>query len=172
VVSGRTNPPASDEVTAHFFLPFWELQRILLIFILRDRFLKAHSGEMQCTVKPIIQSYRDLFAWKKSMAMVVNIYRCTQTFPKIETYGLTSQLRRAAVSIPSNIAEGQARLSTGEFRHFLGNARGSLMEVETQILIARDLGYLDQDQSDHLLNNAAEIGRILNGLLASLSNRK
>jgi four helix bundle protein len=127
---------------------------------------------MQCSVRPIIQSYRDLVVWKKSMAFVFSIYRCTQAFPKIETYGLTSQLRRAAVSIPSNIAEGQARLSTGEFRQFLGNARGSLTEVETQIFIARDLGYLEQDESDLLLNDAAEVGRILNGLLASLSSRK
>ena len=104
------------------------------------------------------------------MALVVNIYRCTQAFPKIETYGLTSQLRRAAVSIPSNIAEGQARLSTGEFKQFLGNARGSLMEVETQVFIARDLGYLELNQSESLLKDAAEVGRILNGLLASLSN--
>jgi four helix bundle protein len=106
------------------------------------------------------------------MALVLNVYRCTQAFPKIETYGLTSQLRRAAVSVPSNIAEGQARLSTGEFRQFLGNARGSLMEVETQVCIARDLGYLDQNQSDCLLNDTAEVGRILNGLLASLTSRK
>jgi four helix bundle protein len=127
---------------------------------------------MQCTVRPIVQSYRDLVVWQKSMALVLNIYRCTQSFPKIETYGLTSQLRRAAVSVPSNIAEGQARLSTGEFRQFLGNARGSLMEVETQILIARDLAYLDENQSEHLLGAAAEVGRILNGLLASLPSRK
>ena len=106
------------------------------------------------------------------MTLVLEVYRCTQAFPKIETYGLTSQLRRAAVSIPSNIAEGQARLSTGEFKQFLGNARGSLMEVETQILIARDLGYLDQNQSEALLVSAAEVGRILNGLLASLQSRK
>ena len=105
------------------------------------------------------------------MALVLNVYRCTQAFPKIETYGLTSQLRRAAVSVPSNIAEGQARLSTGEFKQFLGNARGSLMEVETQILIARDLGYLEQNQGDALLSDAAEVGRILNGLLASLPKR-
>jgi four helix bundle protein len=85
------------------------------------------------------------------MALVLDVYRCTQAFPKIETYGLTSQLRRAAVSVPSNIAEGQARLSTGEFKQFLGNARGSLVEVETQILIARDLGYLGNDQSETLL---------------------
>ena len=105
------------------------------------------------------------------MSLVLDGYRSTQTFPKIETYGLTSQLRRAAVSVPSNIAEGQARLLTGEFKQFLGNARGSLMEVETQILIARDLGYLEDDQSETLLAAASEVGRILNGLLASL-NRK
>ena len=106
------------------------------------------------------------------MALVLNVNRCTQTFPKIEVYGLTSQLRRAAVSVSSNIAEGQARLSTGEFRHFLGNARGSLEEIETQVLIARDLCYLEQDQSDCLLKDTAEVGRILNGLLASLTDRR
>jgi four helix bundle protein len=127
---------------------------------------------MQCSVRPIVQSYRDLVVWKKSMALVLQVYRCTQAFPRIETYGLTSQLRRAAVSIASNIAEGQARLSTGEFKQFLGNARGSLMEVETQVLIARGLGYLDQNQSEALLATAAEVGRILNGLLASLPSRK
>jgi four helix bundle protein len=126
---------------------------------------------MQCSVRPIVQSYRDLVVWKKSMALVLNVYRCTQAFPKIETYGLTSQLRRAVISVPSNIAEGQARLSTGEFRQFLGNARGSLMEVETQILVARDLGYLEENQSDSLLSAAAEVGRIINGLLASLPKR-
>ncbi len=127
---------------------------------------------MQRSVSPIIQSYRDLVVWKKSMTLVLEVYRCTQGFPRIETYGLTSQLRRAAVSVPSNIAEGQARLSTGEFRQFLGNARGSLMEVETQIQIARDLGYLEKSVSENLLNAAAEVGRILNGLLASLPSRK
>jgi len=106
------------------------------------------------------------------MALVLEVYRSTQTFPKTETYGLVSQLRRAAVSIPSNIAEGQARLSTGEFRQFLGNARGSLMEVETQVLLARELGYLEHDESESLLAAAAEVGRILNGLLNSLPSRK
>ena len=128
----------------------------------------AHAGSMQGSVRPIVQSYRDLVVWKKAMAFVLDVYRCTQAFPKIETYGLTSQLRRAAVSVPSNIAEGQARRSTGEFKQFLGNARGSLTEVETQILIARDLGYLEQDQGETLLMSAAEIGRMLNGLLAAL----
>lgn len=121
---------------------------------------------------PIIQSYRDLIVWKKSMALALDVYRSTQEFPKTETYGLVSQLRRAAVSIPSNIAEGQARLSTGEFRQFLGNARGSLMEVETQILISQELGYLGMSKSESLLSAAAEVGRILNGLLSSLPVRR
>ncbi len=127
---------------------------------------------MPCFARPIIQSYRDLVVWKKSVALVLSAYRCTQAFPKSETYGLTSQLRRAAVSVPSNIAEGQARLSTGGFKQVLGNARGSLAEVETQILIARELGYMDQNQGHCLLGDAAEVGRILNGLLASLSSRQ
>ncbi len=105
------------------------------------------------------------------MALVVDIYLRTQAFPKIETYGLTSQLRRAAVSVPSNIAEGQARRTTGEFKQFLGNARGSLAEIETQILIARDLNYLEQDQTETLLSATAEIGRMLNGLMSALKNR-
>jgi four helix bundle protein len=132
----------------------------------------AHGREMQGLARPIVQSYRDLVVWKKSMALVLDVYRCSQTFPKTETYGLTSQLRRAAVSIPSNIAEGQARITSGEFRQFLGNARGSLMEVETQILIAQDLGYLGQPETKALLAVTAEVGRILNGLLASLPNRR
>jgi len=106
------------------------------------------------------------------MALVLDVYSSTQAFPRAEGYGLVSQLRRAAVSVPSNIAEGQARLSTGEFRQFLGNARGSLVEVETQILIAQELGYLERDEGERLLRVAAEVGRILNGLLNSLPNRK
>jgi four helix bundle protein len=123
---------------------------------------------MQSSVSPIVQSYRDLIVWKKSMSLVLDIYRSTQAFPKTETYGLMSQLRRAAVSIPSNIAEGQARLSTAEFKQSLGHARGSLMEVETYILLAQELGYLERDQSESLLAGSAEVGRILNGLLNSL----
>jgi four helix bundle protein len=123
---------------------------------------------MQISIRPIVHSYRDLVVWKKSMALVLDVYRCTQAFPKIEIYGLTSQLRRAAVSVPSNIAEGQARRSTGEFKQFLGNARGSLAEVDTQLLIARDLAYLENEVSKELLDNTAEIGRMLNALLAAL----
>src|SRR5258708_3508624 len=86
------------------------------------------------------RSYKDLVAWQKSMDLVAATYRAT--VPRDELFGLTSQLRRAAVSIPSNIAEGQGRLSEKEFRYFLGQARGSLMEVETQMQIAQNLGYL------------------------------
>jgi four helix bundle protein len=123
---------------------------------------------MNATVSPIVQSYRDLIVWKKSMSLVLDVYRSTNAFPKTETYGLVTQLRRAAVSIPSNIAEGQARLSTVEFKHSLGHARGSLMEVETYVLLAQQLGYFEREQSESLLAGTAEVGKILNGLLNSL----
>jgi four helix bundle protein len=123
-------------------------------------------------VRMPVQSYRDLVAWQKAMELVVNVYGCTQLFPKTETYGLASQLRRSAVSVPSNIAEGHARISTGEFRQFLGHALGSLMEMETQILIAERLGYLDTEKSNELLGCTSELGRIVNGLLRSLPSRK
>lgn len=117
------------------------------------------------------RSYKDLVAWQKSMDLVTATYRATAIFPKDELFGLTSQLRRAAVSIPSNIAEGQGRLSEKEFRYFLGQARGSLMEVETQMQIAENLGYLSKEQTGDLLRACAEVGRILNGLLASVSRQ-
>lgn len=102
------------------------------------------------------------------MAFVTDLYRITETFPKHELYGLTSQLRRAAVSIPSNIAEGQGRSFDKEFSKFLSNAMGSLMEVETQLQIAANLGYIRPQQTAKCLKEAAEIGRVLNGLIASV----
>ena len=114
------------------------------------------------------RSYKDLVAWQKAMDLVTAAYRATAKFPKDELFGLTSQLRRAAVSIPSNIAEGQGRLSQKEFRYFLGQSRGSLMEVETQLQIAQNLGYLDGAETEVLLSNCGEVGRILNGLIASI----
>ena len=113
-------------------------------------------------------SYRELIAWRKAMQLVRQIYEVTRAFPKEELYGLTNQLRRAAVSVPSNIAEGQARYSPREFRHFLSHARGSLVEIETQILIAQDLKYLPLSKGTALLREAAELGRVLNGLIASI----
>jgi four helix bundle protein len=113
-------------------------------------------------------SYRDLIAWRKAMHLVREIYDVTRLFPRDELYGLTNQLRRAAVSVPSNIAEGQARFSPKEFSHFLSQAPGSLVEIETQILIAQDLGYLPATKTRLLLQQAAELGRVLNGLIASI----
>jgi four helix bundle protein len=118
------------------------------------------------------RSYQDLIAWKKAMSLVIEIYRVTKSFPKEEMFGLTSQLRRAAVSVPSNIAEGQGRLSQGEFHQFLGQARGSLMEIETQVLIAQQLEYLTEAQANNLLESCAEEGRILNGLIASVEGAR
>jgi four helix bundle protein len=101
------------------------------------------------------------------MELVTEIYRITRELPKDELFGLVSQIRRAAVSIPSNIAEGQGRLSKGEFRVFLGNARGSLSELETQILIAKNLDFVSELKATRLLEMAKEVGRTLNGLIAS-----
>ncbi|MCI0356403.1 MAG: four helix bundle protein [Acidobacteria bacterium] len=117
------------------------------------------------------ETYRDLVAWQRAMALVVQIYRATQAFPTEERYGLTSQLRRAAVSIPSNIAEGKGRYSSGDTIHFMVQARGSLLEVETQVLIARTLGYLSDQDAEGLLQQTAELGRILNGLISAFRKR-
>jgi four helix bundle protein len=113
--------------------------------------------------------YRELIAWQKAMDLVVAIYRETACFPREEIYGLSNQLRRAAVSIPSNIAEGQGRGAGAEFAHFLRIANGSRQEVETQILIATRLNYLNEIVADQLLARCDEIGRILWGLLDSVS---
>ena len=113
-----------------------------------------------------MRGHRDLVVWQKSMQLVRDIYRVTREFPKDEIYGLTNQLRRAAVSVPSNLAEGHGRFSRKEFRQFIGRARGSLLEVETQLEIARDLGYLNNTTAHELLAQASEIARLLNGLKA------
>jgi len=93
----------------------------------------------------VARTYREILVWQKAKALAaVHLYHSTERFPKTETYGLTSQMRRAAVSVVSNIAEGQGRLTSGEFQHFLGQARGSLLELDTQLAIALDLAYLDR----------------------------
>jgi four helix bundle protein len=116
-------------------------------------------------------NYRDLIAWQKAMDLVELVYVLTRAFPREEMYGLTGQLRRAAVSIPSNIAEGQGRTSSREFLNFLSIAHGSLREVETQLLIAQRINYLQPDQADQALNLAAEVGRLTKGLMNALSKR-
>jgi len=117
------------------------------------------------------QTYKDLIAWQKAMELITRIYEMTRAFPREELYGLTSQLRRAAVSVPSNIAEGQARYSHAEFHHFLRNAKGSLAEVETQIQIACNLKCTSEERKNALLEATAELGKILNALLDSVKKR-
>lgn len=109
--------------------------------------------------------YKDLAAWQRAMILVRRVYRYTRSFPRDEIFGITSQMRRAAVSVPSNIAEGKGRFSRKELVQFLYKARGSLMELETQILIARDLNYLDEFSSRSLTAQTLEVTKILNGLI-------
>jgi len=113
-------------------------------------------------------SYRDLIAWQKAIEFVKDVYKVSEQFPKDERFGLTAQIRRAAVSIASNIAEGQGRRLPGDFQLFLRHSRGSLLEVETQLIIAAELGFLPRPTLKVLLAKAAEEGRILNGLIASI----
>src|SRR5579864_4172153 len=113
-------------------------------------------------------SYKDLIAWKKGMELAATIYDVTDGFPAQETYGLVSQLRRAAVSIPSNIAEGKAHYSNRDFVRFLRHARGSLAEIETQVLIAHQRRFLLADVTTKLTQQLDELGRILSGLINSL----
>jgi four helix bundle protein len=124
--------------------------------------------------KPLVRSYREVVVWQKAVALVTDVYSITKGFPRDEIYGLTSQLRRSAVSIPSNIAEGQGRATKGEFIQFLCHARGSLFELETQIVIAKELGYITLETEKRMTAEATEVARILNGLLTSLgiSSRK
>jgi len=114
------------------------------------------------------KTYRELVAWQKAMDLVQAVYRTTGQFPKDELYGLTAQLRRAAISLPSNIAEGQGRNSRPEFLQFLSIAYGSLRELETQLLIAERLGYMGERELDLLMTSAGEVGRLINGLARSL----
>lgn len=116
--------------------------------------------------------FRDLLVWQRSMKLARDIYSATQDFPKKEMFGLTSQLCRAAVSVPSNIAEGHGRLSDRGFAVFLSQARGSLYELETQLELAENLGYISKDQLQKLFSETAEIGRMLNGLIRTLRQPK
>jgi four helix bundle protein len=118
-----------------------------------------------------MRPHEKLGVWGKSVEFVVDIYRATDGFPREEKFGLTSQLRRAAVSVPANIAEGAARKSRKEFLHFLSNAQGSASEVETELLIASRLGFLGDKEYGDLRAALDEIGRMLTGLSHHLSRR-
>ena len=114
------------------------------------------------------ESYRDLIVWQRAIEMSVALYKLTSGFPKEELYGLTSQLRRAGVSVASNIAEGYGRSSTGEYRQFLGMARGSNMEVQTQLEISRELGIGDADMLKRAESLSNEIGKMLVAIMNKL----
>jgi four helix bundle protein len=118
------------------------------------------------------RNYADLLVWQRAMDLVESVYSLAREFPKDELFGLTSQMRRAAVSIPANIAEGQGRNSPGDFRRVLSIAHGSLREVETHIHIAARLGYIEEAQRQTILVQRAEVGRLVNGLANSLDSRR
>lgn len=113
-------------------------------------------------------SFRDLILWQRAVQLTTAIYRCTEGFPREEMYGLTSQIRRAAISIPSNIAEGYGRSSRREYRHFLAIARGSNMEVQTQLVIARELGFGSQASLSGAESLSEQVGRMLSATLRRL----
>jgi len=115
-----------------------------------------------------VNSARDLNVWKEAMNLVKQVYIETKKFPKEEIYGITNQIRRAAVSIPSNIAEGNGRKNRKEYINFLSIANGSLMELETQLIISENIGYLDKKNMDILLKQVELVSRLLNGLRKSL----
>ena len=116
-----------------------------------------------------LSSYRELIVWQKSIDLAVKIYEITRNYPSEEKFGITSQMRRAATSIPANIAEGQARRTTGEFLQSLGTARGSLAELETFLILSERLGLLNNPISEHSLKDCAEINKMLNALMKTLS---
>ena len=113
-------------------------------------------------------SFRDLRVWQQAMELAVSVYRGTETFPKHEVYGLAQQMRRAAVSVPSNIAEGKGHSTDKDFRRFLFHARGSLMELETQIALAGKLQYISSERVQSLQELATQVGKSLSGLLNAL----
>jgi four helix bundle protein len=118
-----------------------------------------------------IRDYRDLIVWQKAIDLVEAVYKATTAFPREEVYGLTFQVRRAAVSVPSNIAEGHGRTSTRDFLNFLSIAHGSLKEVETQLVIAERLKYMNQRVKESLLERSTEVGRLISGLSNSLKRK-
>jgi len=117
----------------------------------------------------LVESYRDLDAWQLAMDVVVGTYRASRNFPQEERFGLTSQVRRAAISIPSNIAEGHGRIGPAEFRHGVSRARGSVAEVETQLAIALALDFGPAGDLEHLALRLDRLSRVLLGLYRSLS---
>jgi len=119
----------------------------------------------------MIKSFKELRVWQEAINLVTDIYQVTQNFPKQEMYGLTDQVRRAAVSVPSNIAEGHQRGSTRQYLYFLAIARGSLGEVETQVILGHRLGYIDAETEKRLSDKILQVGGMLGGLIKALRVR-
>ncbi|NEP08731.1 MAG: four helix bundle protein [Symploca sp. SIO2C1] len=119
-----------------------------------------------------VKSYRDLKVWNRAMDLVIMCYRLTSKLPKTEVYGLTSQIQRAAVSIPANVAEGKGRHHLGEYIHHLSIANGSLKELETHLLIAERLSYLENSELHPVFELADEVGKMLNTLIKALKERQ
>jgi four helix bundle protein len=119
----------------------------------------------------MVQSFRDLLVWQRAIQMCVSTYRLTKDFPRDEIYGLTSQIRRAAISVPSNVAEGHGRLSTGEYKQFLGVARGSNFELQTQLEIARELGLGDSKSLNEAESLSLEVGKMISGILNAIKEK-
>ncbi len=117
------------------------------------------------------KSFHDLRVWQHAMDLVVQVYKASEGFPRAEIYGLTSQMRRASVSVPSNVAEGQARQSQKEFLRFLSTAKGSLAELSTQVLLAERLGYISEKQRAELIASCDSVGRLLSALHAAIEKR-
>ncbi len=118
----------------------------------------------------MVKSYRDITVWQKSMTLVFEVYRLRKNLPKEELYALSSQIRRSAVSVPSNIAEGQQRNSKKEFINFLSIAKGSNAELQTQLMICVGLNYLSEEEIDTAMQLSNEVGKMLNGLIGKLSS--
>jgi len=118
------------------------------------------------------KSYRELIVWQKAMELAVSVYKLTGDFPRDELYGLTSQIRRSAVSVPSNIAEGCGRLKTGEYAHFLGIARGSIFELQTQLELAGRLGFGNQEQARFAEGLSQEVGKMIFAILETLKKER
>lgn len=118
-----------------------------------------------------MQDFRNLKVWQKAHPLVLDVYRATRTFPKDELYGLVSQMRRSAMSIPTNIAEGCGRQSDPDFVRFLVISNGSTKELDYQLLLSKDLGYIDETNYQNLHSQADEVGRMLNGLINSINSK-
>lgn len=121
--------------------------------------------------EPSFRSHKDLDVWKKSVRLVVDLYKLTKRFPADERFGLTAQIRRASTSVPANIAEGWGRGSTKEYIHFLKIARGSLVELDTHLIVSKELGYVDRIESGQIENSISDVGKMLNRLIKALDGK-